>query len=144
MRKALCALVFAGVASVAITAAPSEAPAAGAFIATNGFNPPTAVTTIYYRGRHYYRGPAGYGRYAPRAHYGAPRYYAPRASYGYYAPRAYYGGPAYYAPPVVYYPPPVVVYYPPPVVYGGYPQATPYRYYGAPAAARYYDDDAEW
>jgi hypothetical protein len=126
MRNALFALIFAGASSVAMTTTPDLACAAGAFIAQKGFDLPSAITPIDYRGRHFYR---GYGHYRRRP-----------AVYGYYAPRAYYRAPAYYAPPVVYYLPPVVYYPPPVVVYGGYPAAAPYRYYGAPAA-RYYDRD---
>jgi hypothetical protein len=132
MRRALLALIFAGVAPVAMTTASNPAPAAAALAAPRTVDVASAVTRVDYNGRYYHR---GYRHYHRRP-----------ADYGYYyAPRAYYRPPAYSysAPPVVYYPPPVVVYYPPPVVYGAYPApAAPYRY-GAPAAA-YYDGYSDW
>ena len=131
MRRTLLGFIFAGAMPLAMTAAPSEAPAAGASLVAKHLSAPSAATRVDYRGRYYghrpyYRRYAGYRTYAPRAYYAAPRYYA---------------APAYYAPPpVVYYPPPVVVYYPPPVV--AYPAVAPYRY-GAPSSV-YYDGYADW
>jgi hypothetical protein len=135
MRTTLLALIFAGAAPLAMTAAPSPAAAGAAVSLATSVTTPSAVMRVdYYYRRHHYRGyPVGYydRGYRP-AYYG--RYYQ--------APRAYYGAPGF-APPVVYYPP-VVVYYPPPVV--AYPApVAPYGYgagYGAPAAN--YDAYSDW
>ena len=137
MRKALLALILAGVAPVAMMTASSPATAAAVLAAPKSVDTTSAVIRVDYNRRYYdrgyrhyrYRRPADYGYYAPRAQYRAPAYYGVPA-------------PAYYAPPIVYYPPPVVVYYPPPVVYGAYPPAAPYRY-GAPAAG-YYGGYSDW
>ena len=144
MRKSLLALIFSGSAPFALAIAPSPTFAGAALAAPKAVDAASVVTRVDYNGRyyhrHYRRGPASYGYYAPRAYYGARSYYGAPANYG--AP-AYYRAPAYYAPPVVYYPPPVVVYYPPPVVYGAYPPVAPYRY-GTPAAAYYGGGDSDW
>jgi hypothetical protein len=127
MRKALLALILAGVAPVAMTTAAGAAPAAASLTAGGAVDAASAVTKVDYRGRYYNRG------YRP--YYRRPVDYAYRA-----APRPYYGAPAYYAPPVVYYQPPPVVYYPPPVAYA---PVAPYRYgYGSPSA--YYDGYSDW
>ena len=133
MRKALLALIFAGVAPVAMAAASGPAIAGAARAAPKAVDAPSAVIRVDYNRRYYN------GRYHHRGH---RHYYRRHVDYGY-APRKYYRAPAYYAPPVVYYPPPVVVYYPPPVVYSAYPPPVAHYRYGAPAAA-YYDAYSEW
>jgi hypothetical protein len=130
MRKALLALILAGVAPVAMSTASSPSDAGAALTLPRTVEAPSAVTRVDYYRRHYNR--------AYRHHHRRP------AAYGYYAPRAYYPARGYYSPPpVVYYPPPVVVYYPPPIVYGAYPPpVAPYRYV-APTAV-YYDRYSDW
>ena len=82
MRRALLALIFAGVAPVAMTTASNPAPAAAALAAPRTVDVASAVTRVDYNGRYYHRGyrhyhrrPADYGYYyAPRAYYRAPAY----------------------------------------------------------------------
>ena len=123
MRRALLALIVAGVAPAAVMIASREAPAAPAVAAPKPVDAESAVTRVgyYHRGyRTYYRRPVA-----------RDYYYGPR--------ERYYAAPAYAPPAVVYYPPPVV-YYPPPVVYRAYPPAYGYS---APSPA-YYDRYSDW